>query len=146
MRTIVPRLLPSGHLLCPQCQGQSATPASVSPQTGCPEKGVLVGDRTGCCPGCGVGHYIPLSLARRHNRLWFPNNPGCWNAGDDIEEPQAVESLKIEYTRRFGDSRQRVSIRLRSEGQPLLPGLVRAVQQLAGPSQGPMALEELDEN
>lgn len=141
MRTVVPRLLPSGHLLCPQCQGQSATPASVSPQTGCLKKGVLVGDRTGCCPGCGVGHYIPLSLARRHNRLWFPDYPECWEAGCDTEEPHVVESLRIEYSRHCGGRRQRVSIRIRSEGRPLLPGLVRAVQQIAGPGEGPTALE-----
>jgi hypothetical protein len=133
-----PSLTERGLLWCPACGGETSIPVQWNANRNQTEKLVLIGGRTWRCPVCGADLHIGERLARAHNHFWYPDDPR-WDGGAAVEE-----SLRIEYTRRSRDGRQRLELRITSEGQPLLPALVRAVRQIAGPAADQLALE-LDE-
>lgn len=70
-RTVLPRLLPSGHTRCPACGKLAYTPTTPDPDTGVPQRMVLV--RGTCkCPHCGSQQLIGASVARWHNSILYP--------------------------------------------------------------------------
>jgi len=73
-RTVLPRLLPSGHVRCPACGKLAFTPTQPHPDTGVPHKMVLV-KGTCKCPHCGTQQQIGSSVARWHNSVWHHDNP-----------------------------------------------------------------------
>lgn len=73
-RTVLPRLLPSGHVRCPACGKLAFTPTQPHPDTGVPHKMVLI-KGTCKCPHCGVQQLIGSSVARWHNAVLYPDWP-----------------------------------------------------------------------
>lgn len=72
-RTVLPRLLPSGHIVCPACRKLAYTPTRPHPDTGELNKMVLI--RGTCkCPHCGTEQQIGSSVARWHNAVWYNDN------------------------------------------------------------------------
>lgn len=73
-RTVLPRLLPSGHVRCPACGKLAFTPTQPHPDTGVPHKMILI-KGTCKCPHCGVQQLIGSSVARWHNAILYHDSP-----------------------------------------------------------------------
>lgn len=76
---VIPRLLPSGTLLCPRCEGQVRTPTAWNPFNGKEEPMILIADKTATCPHCGAVHFFPGDLARAFNRNLYPGDEQFWS-------------------------------------------------------------------
>ncbi len=80
--SVIPRLLPSGLLLCPRCGNQCRTATVPNPNLGFREEPmVLVAGKHAKCPheGCDAYHYFTEELARAFNRKLFPEDRRYWS-------------------------------------------------------------------
>lgn len=78
--SVVPKVTADGRIVCPACGCRAETPTQLNLQTGEIERLILFPHRTLDCPRCGVVQWVTPAVSRKHNRIVYPNDPGCWNA------------------------------------------------------------------